>query len=112
MLSTHDREMTACAMSNGRFDVALISDEMTLSKYCSTGNRLMAHILPPSASDHSVPWKVCRSLRSQWKLTPIVTSSNENDADAATGLNISSVKAMPSQCMSPWAIVASWAPST
>ena len=41
--------MTACAFSNSRLEVALISLEITLSKYFSTGNSLMAHIL---SADH------------------------------------------------------------
>ena len=72
--SSQLREMTEWALSSSRLEVALISLEMTLSRYFSTGRSLMAQILSASTTRRSVPRKVCVSLRSQWKLTPMVTS--------------------------------------
>ena len=85
---SQEREMTACAFSSSRLEVALISLEITLSKYFSTGNSLMAHILSASTTKRSVPRKVCVSLRSQWKLTPMVTSLSENEASALCGWKV------------------------
>ena len=45
----------------------------------------MAHILSASTTRFSSPWKVCVSLRSQWKFTPMVTSKSENDALSVFG---------------------------
>lgn len=74
---SHEREMTACAFRSSRLEVALISLLMTLSRYFSTGNSLIATILSDSTTKRSVPRKVWVSLRSQWKLTPMVTSLSE-----------------------------------
>ena len=59
--SSQLREMTACALSSSRLDVALISLEMTLSRYDSTGSSLMAQTRSESTTRRSVPRKVCVS---------------------------------------------------
>ena len=75
--------MTAWAFRNSNDEVADISLEITLVRYFSTGNSLMATILSASTTKWSVPSKTCVSLRSQWKFTPMVTSWSENEASGA-----------------------------
>ena len=99
--SSQEREITACAFKNSGDDVADISLEMTLVRYFSTGSSLMATILSASTTRRSVPSNVCVSLRSQWKLTPIVTSLTEKEASSACGVNVSSRYKVPRQRMPP-----------
>ncbi len=98
---SHEREMTACAFRSSRLEVALISLLMTLSRYFSTGNSLMATILSDSTTKRSVPRKVWVSLRSQWKLTPMVTSLSENEASALCGWKVSWLYWLPFQSTPP-----------
>ena len=93
--NSHERDITAWAFSSSMLDVALISLEMTLSRYFSTGRLFIAHILSASTTSRSSPRKVCVSFRSQWKLIPMVTSKSENDALSVFGKKQSSLYWLP-----------------
>ena len=75
--------MTACAFSSSSGQDALISEEMTLVTYSSSGTSLIA-TSPWSSTTRSAPRKTWRSSRCQWKPMPIVTSSMAKDAPAGS----------------------------
>ena len=66
--------MTACAFKRLKEAVALISDEITLVRYSSMEITLIAVSLSSSTIIFRLPLNLCVSLRSQWKLMPMVTS--------------------------------------
>ena len=69
------REMTACAFRSSRGHVALISEEITLATYSSSGTSLTTVSPEGRRRMRRAPRKTCLSFRSQWKPMPIVTSS-------------------------------------
>ena len=108
--SNHERDITAWALRNSRLDVELISLEITLVRYFSTGNSLIATILSASTTMRRVPSKVWVSLRSQWKFTPMVTSLSENEASSACGVNVRLRYWVPRHNMPPSLNSTTWLP--
>ena len=75
------REMTACAFRSSSGHDALISDEITLVTYSSSGTSLTTVRPVARRRMRKAPRKTWRSFRSQWKPMPIVTSSSANAHD-------------------------------
>ena len=63
--------------------VALISEEMTLVTYSSSGTSLMTVKPDSRLMMRTAPRKTWRSLRSQWKPIPIVMSSSAKELEAS-----------------------------
>ena len=80
LLTSQLREMTAWAFSSSKEAVALISDEITLVRYSSMEITLMAVSCSPSMIIFNSPLNFWTSLRSQWKLIPMVTSFSSKKA--------------------------------
>ena len=83
--SSQLREMTACARSNSGDEVALISDEMTLSRYDSTSIRFTTRTPSLEGVRINAPRKRWSSRRSQWKCTPMVTPRRSNESEGSVG---------------------------
>ena len=77
--------MTACARSNSGDEVALISDEMTLSRYDSTSIRFTTKTPSLEGVRINAPRKRWSSRRSQWKCTPMVTPRRSNESEGSVG---------------------------
>ncbi len=93
------REMTAWAFRSSSGHVALISEEMTLATYSSSGTSLTTVSPAGRRRTRRAPRKTWRSFRSQWKPMPIVTSSRAKaHDDGSDGVSvISDVEAVPAR---------------
>ena len=96
------REITACAFSRFSEAVALISDEITLTRYSSTERMFTVVTHPFSTMRCSAPRKRWFSFRCQWKFTPMVTLwSSKLADDESTGSNSTSAYDLPFQSILP-----------
>ena len=108
--NSQEREMTAWALRNSGDAVADISLEMTLVRYRSTGSSLMATILSASTTMFSVPSNSSVRFRSQWKCTPMVTSSIQKEASSVWGRKVRCRYCVPRQRMPPSENSTVWLP--